>query len=304
MDLYLPIAGVSVNAVLLAALGVLVGLVSGLLGIGGGFLLTPLLVFMGIPPSAAAASATCHIVSSSASGLMAKGRQRYFDTRMGLVLAVGGVAGATIGVEAVKWLGARGAADAAVSVAYVAFLLSIGGAMLVESLAAMHRQRLGLPTPDRPKRTLIHAFPVRIRFPTSRLYISVLPPLVLGMVSGILAALMGVGGGFILVPALIYLIRMPARLAAGTASLQILLIAGLTAVLQAGRNQTLDVMMIGVLVLGGSVGAQLGARFAFRARAEQLRLVLAGLILLVAARLVFSMVVPPADVFTLMGGGL
>ena len=305
MDLYLPIAEVSVNAPLLVVLGAAVGFISGLFGIGGGFLMTPVLVFMGIPPAIAVASEANHVTASSISSVIAYGRRKAVDFRMGGVLAVGGAAGALAGVEVFRWLLALGQVDLVVSLSYLVFLTVIGALMLAESLNAVLRRRRGEPPPARRDRRppWLYALPFKVRFPRSRLYISVLPPLALGLFTGVLSAIMGVGGGFVLVPAMVYLLRMPAGVVVGTSLFNIVITTGIAAVLQAGRNQTVDVVLATLLLLGGVVGAQLGARASLRFRAEELRVVLALIVLGVGLQMGLSLVVPPEDPFAFATGG-
>lgn len=305
MDIYLPIAEVSVNWPLLLLLGGLVGFVSGLLGIGGGFLMTPALLLLGIPPAVAVASMAQHVVASSTSSVIAYSRRGRVDVRMALVLSAGGVMGALLGVEAFRALRQSGQADLAVNVCYLLFLTIIGGLMLHESLGAMQQRRAGKspPPPARRRPIWLYGLPWKVRFPQSRLYISVLPPLVVGAGVGVLSAIMGVGGGFILVPAMVYLLRVPGQLVVGTSLLEIIITASLTLVLQAGRNQTVDVVLGGLLVLGGVIGAQLGARASARFRAEELRAILAVIVLLIGLRMGLSLILPPDDPFVLIGGG-
>ena len=305
MDLYLPIAEVSVNAPLLMALGALVGFVSGLFGIGGGFLMTPVLVFLGIPPVVAVASEANHVVASSASGVITYGRKRLVDFRMGGVLAFGGVIGAFLGVEAFRILRLLGQADLTVALSYLIFLGVIGALMLSESLGAILRRRRGEPArAPRDRRPMwLYGLPLKMRFPRSRLYISVIPPIALGMFVGVLSAIMGVGGGFILVPAMVYLLRMPARIVVGTSLFQIIITTALVTVLQAGRNQTVDIVLATVLLVGGVIGAQLGARASARFRAEELRALLALIVLLVGLRMGLGLFITPQDPFVRAGGG-
>ena len=304
MHLYLPIAEVSVNALLLVALGGLVGFISGLFGIGGGFLMTPVLVLMGIPPVVAVASEANHVAASSVSSVIAYSRKRVVDFRMGGVLAAGGAVGSFAGVEVFRWLRLIGQADLAVSLSYLVFLGIIGGLMLTESVGAILRRRRGQPPKARRERRpmLLYALPFKVRFPRSRLYISVIPPIVLGVFVGILSAIMGVGGGFILVPAMIYLLRMPASVVVGTSLFQIVITTSLTSVLQAGRNQTVDIVLATLLLVGGVLGAQLGAKASSRFRAEELRALLALLVLLVGLRMGLGLFVTPSDPFVLMSG--
>jgi len=304
LDIYLPIAEVSVNALLLVVLGAAVGFISGLFGIGGGFLMTPVLVLLGIPPAVAVASEANHVAASSMSSVVSYGRKRAVDFRMGGVLAAGGAAGSVLGVEVFRWLRLLGQADLVVSVSYFVFLGVIGGLMLTESLAAVLRRRRGEPAKRRGDRRppWLYGLPLKMRFPRSRLYISVIPPVVLGLGVGVLSAIMGVGGGFILVPAMIYVLRMPAAVVVGTSLFQIIITTGLTSVLQAGRNQTVDVVLATLLLAGGVLGAQFGAKASSRFRAEELRALLGLLVFLVGLRMGFGLFVAPEEPFILMSG--
>ena len=304
MDIYLPIAEVSVNALLLVGLGAAVGFISGLFGIGGGFLMTPVLVLMGIPPAVAVASEANHVAASSMSSVISYGRKRAVDFRMGGVLAAGGAIGSFLGVEAFRWLRLLGQADLVVSVSYLLFLGVIGALMLTESLAAVLRRRRGEPPKRRGDRRppWLYGLPLKLRFPRSRLYISVIPPVALGLFVGVLSAIMGVGGGFILVPAMIYVLRMPAAVVVGTSLFQIIITTALTSVLQAGRNQTVDVVLATLLLAGGVLGAQFGAKASSRFRAEELRALLGLLVFLVGLRMGFGLFVTPEEPFVLMTG--
>src|SRR5690349_11160323 len=249
--------------------------------------MTPLLVFFGIPPAVAVASMSNHVAASSMSSVISYSRTRAVDFRMGAVLAAGGVMGAFAGVELFRWLRLLGQADLVVAVSYLVFLSVIGGLMLTESLGAILRRRRGEPPPPRRDRRppWLYGLPLKLRFPRSRLYISVIPPLALGAFVGVLSAIMGVGGGFILVPAMVYVLRMPAGMVVGTSLMQIIITTGLTGILQAGRNQTVDIVLATLLLLGGIVGAQFGARASSRFRAEELRAILAFIVLLVGLRM-------------------
>lgn len=305
MDLYLPIAEVSVNAPLLVALGAAVGFISGLFGIGGGFLMTPVLVFMGIPPAVAVASEANHVAASSTSSVIAYSRKRAVDFRMGGVLAAGGAVGSFLGVEVFRWLRLLGQADLVVSLSYLVFLGVIGGLMLWESAGTILRRRRGeAPPPRRDRRPpWLYALPLKVRFPRSRLYISIIPPVLLGMFVGVLSAIMGVGGGFILVPAMVYLLRMPAGVVVGTSLFQIIITTSLTSVLQAGRNQTVDIVLATLLLIGGVLGAQLGAKASARFRAEELRALLGLIVLLVGLQMGLGLFVAPDEPFVLLQGG-
>jgi uncharacterized membrane protein YfcA len=305
VDVYLPIAEISVNAPLLVALGAAVGFISGLFGIGGGFLMTPFLVFMGVPSAVAVASEANHVTASSASSVIAYRRRKAVDFRMGGVMAAGGAIGSFLGVEVFRVLLLLGQADLVVSLSYLIFLTVIGALMLSESLGQVLRARRGEPLsrPMRPRRPLWHGLPFRMRFPRSRLYISVIPPMTLGVGVGVLSAIMGVGGGFILVPAMIYLLRMPAGVVVGTSLFQIVITTAITSVLQAGRNQTVDVVLASLLLVGGVIGAQFGARLSMRFRPETLRAALGLIVLLVGLRMGLTLLIPPDDLFQLAPGG-
>ncbi|WP_296816425.1 sulfite exporter TauE/SafE family protein [Brevundimonas sp.] len=304
MDVYLPIAEVSVNAPLLLALGALVGFVSGLFGIGGGFLMAPVLVFMGVPPAVAVASQANHVVASSASSVLSYSRQGSVDYRMGGIMALGGALGALLGVELFRLLRLLGQADLVVAVSYLLLLGSIGALMLNESLQTILRRRRGEPPKRRQTRRplWLYGLPFRMRFPRSGLYISALPPLALGVFAGILSAIMGVGGGFILVPAMVYVLRMRAAVVVGTSLFQILITTGVTTVLQAGRNQTVDILLSSLLLFGGVIGAQFGAKASARFRADELRAVLGLIVLLVGLQMGLSLFLRPDDPFALAPG--
>ena len=304
MDIYLPIAEVSVNWPVLVLLGALVGFVSGLFGIGGGFLMAPVLVFLGIPPTVAVASQASHVVASSTSGVIRYSGQGAVDYRMGGIMAVGGAIGALLGVEVFRWLRLLGQADLVVAVSYLLFLGSIGSLMLYESLNEILRRYRGETAPRKERRRplWLYGLPFRMRFPRSGLYISLIPPLVLGMMVGILSAIMGVGGGFILVPAMLYVLRMKAGVVVGTSLFQIIITTAITTILQAGRNQTVDIVLSMILVVGGVVGAQIGARFAGKFRAEELRAVLGLIVLLVGIQMGLDLFVRPSDLFLIAPG--
>ncbi len=292
------------NAPILIALGAAVGFISGLFGIGGGFLMTPVLIFLGIPPVVAVASEANHVAASSTSGVISYTRRKAVDFRMGGVLAAGGAVGSFIGVEIFRWLRLLGQADLVVSLSYLIFLGVIGALMLSESVTSILRQRRGDPPKRRKDRRplWLYGLPFKMRFPRSRLYISVIPPIALGVFVGILSAIMGVGGGFVLVPAMVYILRMPAGVVVGTSLFQIIITTSLTSVLQAGRNQTVDVVLATLLLIGGVLGAQVGARASSRFRAEELRALLALIVLAVGLRMGLGLFFTPAEPFVLMAG--
>jgi hypothetical protein len=264
----------------------------------------PVLVFMGVPPAVAVASQANHVVASSASSVVSYSRQKAVDYRMGAVMAAGGALGAYVGVELFRWLRLMGQADLVVALSYLIFLGVVGGLMLTESLGTIIRRRRGEPPKRQANRRpmWLYALPWRMRFPRSRLYVSIIPPALLGVGVGILSAIMGVGGGFVLVPAMVYLLRMRARVVVGTSLLQIIITTAITTVLQAGRNQTVDIVLSGLLLFGGVVGAQLGARASGKFRADELRAVLALIVLLVGVQMGLTLFVPPADPFAFAPG--
>jgi uncharacterized membrane protein YfcA len=302
MQLYLPIAEMSVSIWLFLGMGMAVGFLSGLFGVGGGFLMTPLLIFSGIPPAVAVGTEAPQIVATSASGAIAQWRRNNVDVKLGSVLLAGGVFGSFFGVEAVKILRQLGQFEFFVSLSYVIFLGTIGTLMLAESVQAIRSTRSGKPTAlaRRPGQHIwVHKLPIKLRFHRSKLYISAVPPLLIGMLVGLLAAIIGVGGGFIMVPAMIYLLRVPTNVAVGTSLFQIVFVTGVTTVLQAGLNKSVDVVLALLLIVGGVIGAQLGARSSGRLKGEQLRFLLAGLVLLVGVRVAFSLFSSPTEIYTL-----
>ena len=304
MDIYLPIAEVSVNWPFLVMLGALVGFVSGLFGIGGGFLMAPVLVFMGIPPTVAVASQASHVVASSTSGVIRYSGMKAVDYRIGGIMAVGGALGALAGVELFRYLRLLGQADLVVAVSYLIFLGSIGSMMLYESLTQiLHRVRGETPPRKERRRPMwLYGLPFRMRFPRSGLYISAIPPFGLGVFAGVLSAIMGVGGGFILVPAMLYVLRMRASVVVGTSLFQIIITTAITTILQAGRNQTVDIVLSTILLLGGVVGAQFGAKLSGRFRAEEMRAALGLIVLLVGIQMGLELFVRPSDLFLLAPG--
>jgi len=304
LDLYLPIAEVSVNWPLMLMLGAVVGFVSGLFGIGGGFLMAPILVFLGVPPTVAVASQASHVVASSTSGVIAYSGAGQVDFRMGGIMAAGGVMGAFLGVELFRWLRLMGQADLIVALSYLLFLGVIGSLMLKESLEQILRRRRGL-APERKERRRplwLYGLPWKMRFPKSGLYVSAIPPMALGGFVGVLSAIMGVGGGFILVPVMLYVLRMKASVVVGTSLFQIIITTAVTTVLQAGRNQTVDIVLASLLLFGGVVGAQLGARWSGRFRAEELRAALGLIVLGVGIYMGMELIVRPSDMFEIAPG--
>lgn len=296
--IYLPIAGLSVDVASLLLLGGSVGFLSGLFGVGGGFLLTPFLIFLGVPPAVAVATGANQVVGASVSGLVAHLRRRNVDFRMGVVLLVGGFAGSTLGVALFGWLKQTGRIDVVVALSYVVFLGLIGVTMTAESLITIRRGAAPL-APRKRHRHPWPGLPFKMRFPRSGLYISVLMPLGVGVVGGALSGVMGVGGGFVMVPLMIYVLEMPTTVVVGTSLFQILFVTANVTLLQAITTHTVDAVLMLVLLVGGVVGAQAGARFGGRLRAEELRLVLALIVLLVCARLGLDLALRPEDPFVL-----
>ena len=299
MDIYLPVAEMPVNLFAVLGLGGVIGFLSGLFGVGGGFLMTPMLIFMGVPAAVAVGTQSAQILASSVSGVLANLRRRTVDLKMGWVLVAGGIVGSIVGVGLFRLLMALGQIDLFVSLAYVLFLGTIGAMMLAESVGALWRSRQ--PSARRTRlhqHFWMHGWPLKMRFPESRLYISVLMPLAIGAFGGLLAAVLGIGGGFVMVPAMIYLIGMPTAVVVGTSLFQICFVAAITGFLQAFANHSVDILLALLLIAGGVVGAQFGTRFATRLRAEHTRALLAILVLLVCGKLAWDLVVRPRDLFS------
>ena len=306
MQIYLPIAGLSVNIFVILAMGGGVGLLSGLFGVGGGFLMTPLLIFVGIPPAVAVGTQANQIVASSVSGVLAHMRRGNVDFKMGGVLTIGGFVGSGLGVWVFNILKRLGHIDVTISFGYVIFLGVVGGFMLYESLPGVLGRKAalsGLTERGPGRHTWMHGLPFKMRFRRSKLYISALLPLSIGFLVGILVATMGVGGGFLMVPAMIYLLGMPTQIVIGTSLFQIIFVTANTTLLQAMFNQSVDVVLALLLLVVGVVGAQVGARLAGRFKGEQLRVMLAVMVLGVALRLALDIVIPPSDIFSLGENG-
>jgi uncharacterized membrane protein YfcA len=303
--IYLPIAEMPVNVLLVLLVSGAVGFVSGLVGIGGGFIMTPALIFLGIPGPVAVATGASQIAATSFSGIMTQTRRKNVDWRMGLLLSGGGVLGSISGVGLFQRLLNIGQLDLIISLLYLVFLAGIGSLMLMEGVSIMRgRTRQSSSVLNRPVKALAHRLPFRLKFPRSGLYISVLPPLALGFTIGVLAAIMGVGGGFILIPAMIYLLRMPTTVVIGTSLFQVLIVTGFTIILQATATQRVDLVLAAVLMLGGVVGAQFGARLGAGLKGEHLRAIL-GLILIAASvKFLWDLVIPPQELFVLGAGML
>jgi uncharacterized protein len=299
MQIYLPVAELAVNMFVLLGMGGAVGFLSGLFGVGGGFLMTPLLIFYGIPPAVAVATEANQIVASSASGALAHWRRRSVDVPLGLVLLAGGLVGSALGVAIFRLMRDLGHLDVLISLLYVSFLGAIGTLMLIESVRAIRLRRMGRPVPARRpgQHIWIHGLPLKMRFKRSRLYVSAIPVLGIGMLVGLLAAIMGVGGGFIMVPAMIYLLRVPTNVVIGTSLFQIVFVTAFTTILHATTNYTVDVVLAMLLMVGGVIGAQFGAFAGQKLRGEQLRGLLALLVIAVCARLLFDLVTMPEELY-------
>jgi hypothetical protein len=300
MDIYLPIAGQSVNALFIIVLGFLVGVLSGMFGVGGGFLTTPFLIFYGIPPTVAVASATTQITGASVSGVMVHARRGGVDMKMGGVMIAGGLLGSFIGAGLFRILQSSGQIDVVIGLLYVLILFSIGGLMLKDSLMTLGllgSRAEAKPTPRHNR--WIASLPLRWRFYRSGLYVSPLAPLALGFVAGVLTVFLGIGGGFILVPAMIYLLGMPARIVVGTSLVMILAVSAATTMVHSLTTRAVDIVLAGLLLVGGVVGAQYGAILTTRLKPDYLRLALAVIILLVGLRMFLGLFWRPDEIFSI-----
>ncbi|MBY5543080.1 sulfite exporter TauE/SafE family protein [Rhizobium leguminosarum] len=306
MTIYLPIAELSVNIFIILGMGAAVGFLSGMFGVGGGFLITPLLIFYNIPPVVAVATGANQVVASSISGAISHFRRGSLDVKLGTVLLVGGLAGATVGIWIFSLLRAIGQLDLIISLMYVIFLGTVGGLMLLESINAMRRAaRNEPPAPRKPgHQHWVHKLPLKVRFKKSKIFLSVIPIVALGFAIGILTSIMGVGGGFIMVPAMIYLLRIPTNVVVGTSLFQIIFVTAYTTIVQAATNFSVDIVLAFILMVAGVIGAQYGVRVGQKLRGEQLRALLGLLVLAVGVRLAIALVVTPADVYSVvMGAG-
>jgi uncharacterized membrane protein YfcA len=301
MDVYLPIANLAVNGLVIVLLGAGTGILSGIFGVGGGFLTTPLLIFYGVPPTVAAASAASQVTGASVSGVFAHTRRGGVDYQLGAVAVAGGVIGAAIGALLFRLLESLGQIDTVINILYVLLLGTIGALMGRESIQALRKVDVDRPLPaKRRHHPLVASLPMRWRFYRSGLYISPLAPLLLGVVVGVLTMLMGVGGGFILVPAMLYILGMSANVVVGTSLFQILFVTMASTMMHALTTKAVDIVLAGLLLLGSVTGAQIGARIAQLAKPEVLRLILASIVLAVALRLAFGLGVRPDEVYTVV----
>ncbi len=300
MNIYLPIAEMSESVLLLLGMGTAVGFISGLFGVGGGFLITPLLMFTGVPAPVAVGTSTAQIVASSVSGAMAQYRRKNVDVKLGAVMLVGGLFGAGIGVEIVRILREKGQFDVFIALCYVLFLGVIGTLMLIESLRAVIQSRQGVATGHRRpgEHSWVHGLPIKMRFHRSKLYISSIPPFLIGAFVGFLSGIMGVGGGFVMVPAMIYLLRVPTNVVVGTSLFQTVFVAAAATILHAGALSSVDIVLAAILMVGSVIGAQFGASAGSQLKGEQLRLLLAAIVLLVCLRLGWDLVVVPNELYS------
>jgi len=298
MQIYLPIAEVSVNIFLILGMGGGIGFLSGLFGVGGGFLMTPLLIFIGIPPAVAVGTEANQIVASSISGVLAHFKRGNVDIKMGVMLLIGGVIGSTFGVWLFTFLKTLGQIDLVIKLSYVIFLGVIGSVMFIESVNAMRQSKKAAP-PKHKGHNILHGLPFKMRFRRSKLYISAILPVTVGVVVGILSAIMGVGGGFVMVPAMIYLLGMPTAVVVGTSLFQIIFVTANVTVLQSVNNYAVDIMLALLLLIGGVIGAQFGAKAGAKLKGEQLRVLLAMMVLGVCIKIGLDLTLTPDDVYAL-----
>ena len=296
MEIYLPIAGLPINFFILMCLGLVVGFLSGMFGVGGGFLMTPMLILMGIPPAVAVASEANHILAASVSGFLAHMRRANVDFLMGFVLLVGGVIGSIIGVFLLKYLLSIGQEKVFISLSYITILVCVGFWMLAESVNSLNKQSKGTRN-KLHEHIWLHGLPFKIKFRKSHLYISILPPIFIGLLVGILSSIMGVGGGFILIPAMIYILGMPTQVVIGTSLLQIVFVTTVSTIMHSYINQTVDVVLSSLLLIGAVIGAQIGTRTMVLLRGEQIRFLLAVIIIIVATVLIGEILVTPEEAF-------
>ncbi len=306
MTIYLPIAEISVNAFIILGMGAAVGFLSGMFGVGGGFLITPLLIFYNIPPAVAVATGANQVVASSFSGALSHFRRGTLDIKLGVTLLAGGLAGASVGIYLFTLLRSLGQLDLIISLFYVTFLSIVGGLMLVESVNSLMRAAANKPVSLRKpgQHIWVHRLPFKVRFKRSKIYLSIIPVLVLGFGIGVLTSIMGVGGGFIMVPAMIYLLHVPTNVVIGTSLFQIIFVTAFTTVVQATTNQSVDVFLAGLLMIAGVIGAQYGVRVGQKLRGEQLRALLALLVLAVGVRLALDLVLTPDEFYSVVTTGV
>ena len=301
MSIYLPIAEISVNIFVILGLGIGVGMLSGIFGVGGGFLMTPLLFFLGVPAPVAVGTEANQIVASSVSGVLAHWRRGNVDVKMGVFLLIGGIIGSTAGVYLFAWLRTLGQIDLVIKLSYVVFLGIIGTLMMIESIKAIFQSRSGkvATLSKRNQHNWLHGLPFKVRFRRSKLYISALLPITVGVVVGVLSAIMGVGGGFVMVPAMIYLLGMPTSVVVGTSLFQIIFVTANATFFQAYLNQTVDIVLAVLLLVGGVIGAQVGTKVGAKLKGEQLRGLLAAMVLMVCGKLLLDLLIEPNDLYSI-----
>jgi uncharacterized membrane protein YfcA len=301
VQIYLPIAELPVSIFLVLGMGLAVGFISGMFGIGGGFLMTPLLIFIGVPPAVSVASVTSHIAASSFSGAISYWRKRAIDVSLGLMLLGGGIVGTAAGVWLFTKLRTLDQLDLVIGLAYVTLLSVVGSLMVYEAARAIMRERHGMPpTIRRPgSHTWVHGLPFKIRFKRSKIYVSAIPVCGIGFVIGFIGAIMGIGGGFLLVPMLIYLLRVPTATVIGTSMMLTLVTMASATVMHAATNHQVDAVLALILMVGGVIGATFGARTGQRMRGERLRMLLGLLVLAVGLRFAYSLIVEPDDLFSI-----
>ena len=300
MSIYLPIAEMNINIFLIVFIGIFVGGLSGLFGVGGGFLMTPLLIFLGIPPAVAVGTEAPHVLASSISGVIAHWRRNNVDFKMGFFLLSGGIIGSTLGVNLFKILRGYGQIDIVIQFLFIIFLGLIGLSMLFESARTYRKYRTtSLIRQKLHQHSWIHGLPFKFRFHRSKLYISVIPPITIGFFVGILSAMMGVGGGFIMIPAMVYILGMSTNVVVGTSLFQIVFVTANSTFFQSYLNQTVDIVLASLMIVGGVVGAQIGARLATKLRGEELRGILAILVLIVCIKIILDLTLTPKDFFSL-----
>ena len=300
MSIYLPIAEMNVNIFLIVFIGMIVGALSGLFGVGGGFLMTPLLIFLGIPPVVAVGSEAPHVLASSVSGVIAHWRKKNVDFKMGFFLLFGGVIGSTVGVNLFKLLKTYGQIDIVIQFLFLIFLGFIGISMAFESAKTTIKnyQTTSAIRTKLHQHSWIHGLPFKLRFHRSKLYISAIPPILIGFFVGVLSAMMGVGGGFIMIPAMVYILGMSTNVVVGTSLFQIIFVTANSTFFQSYLNQTVDIVLSALMILGGVIGAQIGVRIGSQLKAEYLRGILAILVLLVCAKILTDLILTPTDLFT------
>lgn len=300
MQIYLPIAELSVHILGLLALGGVAGLLSGMFGIGGGFILTPLLIFLGVPPAVSVASCSNQIIASSVSGFLAHWRRQNVDIRMGIVLLMGGIVGSTIGVAIFRKLQTMGQIDLFISVSYVLFLTAIGSLMAYESWGTIFNREKNKTRKEPAEDHWMYRWPWQMDFPKSQMRITAILPLLIGIGSGMMVSLMGIGGGFVMIPAMIYILNMPSTMVIGTSLFQIIFITAHVTFMHAITTHTVDITLAFMLVMGSVIGAQIGSQLSTRVSAVHLRALLAGTVLLVAIRLAYGLLITPDDIFTVV----